>query len=170
MATKKSSKQSEQSASKQDSAAIDENKQKAAASKGGSTNRKDDDTIALDTEDDQAEDAGQELDQLLEMLEESELTELDPEEAIEIIEEWHDILNESGDASLKAIGKSLNQLKKALSASKSKPGDIAEALTNLGEQTDEYANNAQRGYKTKLHQLGKALTRAGESLEETEEA
>lgn len=169
---KESDKQSEQAKGNQGFAAMDEDKRKAAASKGGSANRKDDDTMAqLDNEVDNeaSEDEGEELDELLGVLEESELTDLDPEEGIEIIDEWHDILNESGDADLKEIGKSLKQLKKVLSASKSKPADIAAALTNLGEQTNEYANNAQRGYKTKLHILGKALSKAGKTVGQSEE-
>ena len=47
---------------------------------------------------------------------------------------------------------------------KSKPDDIAEAQSHLGEKTDDYATNAPRGYKTKLHTLGKALSSASKSL------
>jgi hypothetical protein len=126
---------------------------------------------------DQAEHAGdenehdesEELDELLELFEDDALLDLDPEEAVSEIDEWYEIINESGDAELKEIGKGLKQLKKVLTAAKTKPEAIAEALTQLGEQTDECANNAQRGYKTKLHKLGKALSKAGKSVAEQKE-
>jgi hypothetical protein len=166
MATSKSSsKQSGKEA--QGFAGMDEDKRKEAASKGGS--KKDDskkDDSEPKAEADETEDEGEELEELLSMVESGELTELDADEAVELIEEWHEILSESDDAGLKEIGKGLKQLKKALSASKSKPADIAEALTKLGEKTDEYADEAQRGYKTKLHTLGKALSKVGKSLEQ----
>lgn len=162
---------------KQGFASMDPEKQHEIASKGGRTShkgeepkaKKDDaeqDTSAVDEEHDE----GQELDELLDILEESELTDFDPEEGIEIIDQWQEILSESGDAELKEIGKSLKQLKKVLSSSKSKPEAIAEALSQVGAQTDEYANNAGRGYKTKLHKLGKALNKAGKSLEQQEDS
>ncbi|MBF2051517.1 MAG: KGG domain-containing protein [Leptolyngbya sp. IPPAS B-1204] len=162
---------------KQGFASMDPEKQREIASKGGRTSHKGDEPNAKvnDAEDaatdeitDEIEDEGEELDELLDILDEAELTDLDPEEGIEIIDQWHEILNDSGDAELKEIGKSLKQLKKVLSSSKSKPEAIAEALTQLGHQTDEYANNAQRGYKTKLHKLGKSLNKAGKSLEQQE--
>lgn len=114
-------------------------------------------------------DESEELNELLDMFEDEELSDIDPEEATSIIEEWHDILNHSGDANLKEIAKGLTKLKKAVSASKPKPEAIAEALTQIGEQINEYADNAERGYKTKLHKLGKSLSKAGKSLEKQEE-
>jgi general stress protein YciG len=166
MATSKSTKKDNQSQDKQGFAAMDEDKRKAAASKGGRSSGKSD---KADQEEDSIEaggDGDQELDELMSLIESEELLNLDPEEAVEMIDEWHEILNKSGDADLKEIGKSLKQLKKVLSASKSKPADISEALIGLGEQVNEYADDAQRGYKTKLHNLGKALSRAGKSIEE----
>lgn len=156
---------------KQGFASMDPEKQHEIASKGGRTAHKGESaedqsqsTKQADAETDH--DESEELDELLDILGEGELTDLDPDEATSMIEEWQEILAESGDAGLKEIGKSLKQLQKALSASKSKPADIAAALSRLGEQTDEYANDAGRGYKTKLHKLGKALNKAGKSLEE----
>jgi hypothetical protein len=110
-------------------------------------------------------DESEELDELLDLFEDDALLDLDPEEAVSMLDEWHEIINQSGDAELKGIDKGLKQLKKVLTASKTKPEAIAEALTQLGEQTDEYANNAGRGFKTKLHKLGKSLNKAGKSLE-----
>ncbi len=168
MATSKSTNKDNQSSSKgeQGFAAMDEDKRKAAASKGGRSSGKSESAKA--DQDSEEIDESEELDELMSLIESEELLDLDPEEAVEMIDEWHEILNESGDANLKEIGKSLKQLKKVLSASKSKPTDISEALVSLGEQVDEYANDAQRGYKTKLHNLGKALSRAGKSVEQSD--
>lgn len=158
---------------KQGFASMDSEKQREIASKGGHAAHKNDDHSKAKGSDAKADaedhDESEELDELLDILEEGNLTEIDPEEGISIIDEWHEILNGSGNAELKEIGKSLKQLKKVLSSSKSKPAAIAEALTQLGEQTNSYADNAERGYKTKLHKLGKALVKAGKSLEQEEE-
>lgn len=165
---------------KQGFASMDPEKQREIASKGGrASHRGDDADEDLDEDADESEDVeasdaadldeSEDLDELLSLLEESELTDLDPEEGIELIDEWYEIVNDAGDAKLKEIAKGLKQLKKVLSASKSKPAAIAEALSHLGEQTDDYANQAPRGYKTKLHQLGKTLNKAGRSLEQEEE-
>ncbi len=162
---------------KQGFASMDPEKQREIASKGGRSSHRGDSDEGSDEEFDEEEDSseveafdeGEELDELLNLLQESELADLDPQEGIELIDEWYDIVNDSGDTELKEVAKGLKQLKKVLSASKSKPADIAEALSQLGEQTDEYANQAPRGYKTKLHQLGKSLNQAGRSLEQDAE-
>lgn len=109
-------------------------------------------------------DTGEELDSLLTMLEEEDLTDMNLEQAVEMIDEWHGILNKSKDAELKEIGSNLKQLKKLLGASKIKEADLAEVMTNLGEQVDKFASNAERGYKTKMHRLGKALSSEGKEL------
>lgn len=162
---------------KQGFASMDEEKQREIASKGGHASHKGEDAKSKHQEADdnkevevEAHDESEELDELMELLEDGELTDLDPEEAINVIDEWQEILNESDDKGLKEIGKGLKQLKKALSVSNPKPANIAEALTHLGQQTDEYANDAGRGYKTKLHKLGKSLTKAGKSIEQEAEA
>lgn len=110
-------------------------------------------------------DEGEELNALLEAFEGSDLTEIDLDDATGLIDEWYEILHKSKESELKEIGNSLKQLKKLLSNSKAKGEDIAEALSQMGEQTDAAANNAERGYKTKLHKLGKALGKAGSSIE-----
>lgn len=115
-------------------------------------------------------DTGEELDHLLAMLEEEDLTDIDLEQAVEMIDEWHGILNKSKDADLKEIGSNLKQLKKLLGGSKIKEADLAEVLTELGGQVDKFANNAERGYKTKLHRLGKALSGEGKELASGESA
>ena len=109
-------------------------------------------------------DAGEELDNLLAMLEGEDLTDMDLEQAVEMIDEWNGILGKSKDAELKEIGNNLKQLKKLLGSSKLKEADLAEVMTQLGGQVDKFASNAERGYKTKLHRLGKALAGEGKEL------
>jgi hypothetical protein len=103
-------------------------------------------------------DMGDELDELLTMLEEEDLTDLDLEQAVEMIDEWQGILSKSKEDGLKEIGSNLKQLKKLLGANKIKEDSLAEVLSSLGSQVDEFANKAERGFKTKLHRLGKALS------------
>lgn len=164
---------SKQTSKSKNASASTNGEKRETASKGGSTAHKSEDTSSKQKENDDTEvqehDESEELDELLSLLEDAELTDLDPEEGISVIDEWQEILNESDDKELKEIGKGLKQLKKVLTASKTKPADIAAALTQLGQQTDEYANDAQRGYKTKLHKLGKSLSQAGKSLEQDDE-
>ncbi|MCU0567815.1 MAG: hypothetical protein MUF49_14595 [Oculatellaceae cyanobacterium Prado106] len=145
---------------KDNSAAMEDEKQQ----KGSKTATKNQET---ETADDSHEiDESEELDALLEMFEEGDLTSIDPEIAGEMIEEWQDILAESEDSELKEIGGHLKQLKKAISLKKPKVEEISEMLSQLGEQVNTSADNAKRGYKGKLHKLAKALTKAGRSLEQ----
>lgn len=115
-------------------------------------------------------DTSEELDNLLTMLEDEDLTDIDLEQAVEMIDEWHGILSKSKDADLKEIGNNLKQLKKILGSSKIKEADLAEVKAELGGQVDKAANNAERGYKTKLHRLGKALSSEGKELASDESA
>ena len=115
-------------------------------------------------------DTSEELDNLLTMLEDEDLTDMDLEQAVEMIDEWHGILNKSKDADLKEIGNNLKQLKKILGSSKIKEADLAEVMTELGGQVDKAANNAERGCKTKLHRLGKDLSSEGKELASDESA
>lgn len=177
---------SKQEAKGKDSAAKDDEKQKETAPKGGKSAQKNGESSSKshkeepvakkskqdtsDVEDEQEIDEGEELDALLEMLEgEDELTAIDPEAAIEMLDEWQELIGKSKDENLKEINNGLKQLKKQLSNDKGKAADIAEVLSQLGEHVDNYANDAERGYKTKLHKLGKTLTKASKSLETEEE-
>lgn len=115
-------------------------------------------------------DEGQELDALLELLQDDDLISVDLDEAVNVIDEWYDILHSSKEPELKEIGNNLKQLKKHLTNKKADVTDITESLTQLGDQVNTYADDAERGYKTKLHKVGKALSKAGESIEQDIEA
>lgn len=169
----------QESKGKQGFASMDEDKQKAIASKGGKTSHKGENTAETkssnrsanaesqtDSETDTGMDEAEELNSLLEAFESEDLTEIDLDEATEMIEEWQDTLTKSKDSDLKAVGSNLKQLKKQLSSGKAQPEELAELFTQLGEQVDSYANNAERGYKTKLHNLGRSFKHAAKSLQQ----
>jgi hypothetical protein len=113
-------------------------------------------------------DAGENLDSLLAMLDDEDLTDMDVDQAIEMIQEWHTILNEVETDGGQEIATSLKRLEKLLNDNADE-ADVGEVLTTVGAQVNEFANQAERGYKTKLHRLGKALTREGEELVGEEE-
>lgn len=111
-------------------------------------------------------DEAQELDGLLEIFSEHEITEIDMDVAAGMIDEWYDILHKSKDESYKEVAANLKQLKKLLSGKKDQSEEVVELLDELGGQTDELANAAQRGYKGKLHKVGKALRHAAQAIDE----
>lgn len=161
MATKQDAKNKQSSAAKGEDA-----KKNSKASHEAEPKTKSSEThSAAEIDEDQAE----ELDELLEAFGDGDLTAIDLDEATEIIEEWQEILSKSKDAEQKAIANSLKQLKKSLSSGKAKAEDLAELFSQLGEQIDEYGNNAERGYKTKMHDLGRAFKRVSRSLHAEEE-
>jgi hypothetical protein len=135
----------------------EESKKSVTASKDESTAKGDD------------MDEGRELDSLLALLENEELTSVDPEAATEMLDHWQSLLKESDEPGLADIADSLKKLKKSLTSKKPKSADIAESLMEIGDQVDGAAGEAKRGYKTKLHTLGKSLRKAGETLEEAED-
>jgi general stress protein YciG len=164
----------EETKGKQGFASMDEDKRKAVASKGGKTTVKGDTAspsskaqVAPEAEEDN--DASDELDELLEAFEEGDLTAIDLDQATEMIEEWQETLSKSKESGLKEIGSSLKKLTKSLSSGKAKVEDLAELLGHLGEQIDASASDADRGYKTKLHNLGRAFKKAAKSLESEED-
>lgn len=108
---------------------------------------------------------GSDLHELLEALE-GDVTSLEPEAAIEVIDEWHDALKGSKDEGLKAINHGLTELKKQLKRSKPDGAKLGELLVELGEQTEAAADAAERGTKGQLQKVGKALSKIGKSLAE----
>jgi hypothetical protein len=144
---------------------------KTASKKSGAQSEKEQDNLEKENQQTKASDdssdemdMGEELDELLTLLEEEDLTDIDLEQAADMIDEWQGVLSKSKEPELKEIGAGLKKLKKLVGSSKVKEADLAEVLSELGSQVDEFANNAQRGYKTKLHRLGKALSGEGKDL------
>ncbi|MBD2103122.1 hypothetical protein [Leptolyngbya sp. FACHB-261] len=111
--------------------------------------------------------SGPNLDELLEAVE-GDLTSLEAEAAINVIDQWHSALHKSEDENLKEIANGLKELKKLLKPKKSDASAIAEVLKQIGEQTVEAASDAQRGSKGELQKIGKALAKAGKSIEKAQ--
>lgn len=165
MATRQENKDKDKSNVKEDE------KQNQAAQKNQEAEDKGSSAKAESQPDSDADemDEKEELDSLLEVLEEEDLSALDIETATEMIDQWYEFLHGSDNAELKEVANTLKQLKKKITASKPKTPDIAEILSQLGEQIDTAADNAERGYKTKMHKLGKSLRKAGREVEKEEE-
>jgi hypothetical protein len=115
------------------------------------------------------EDEGQELDALLKLLNDEDAVDMDMEAATEMIDHWQTTLQQSEEPEMQAIGETLKHLKKSLTGKKPKENEITELLSQVGSQVDDFATSAKRGYKTKLHTLGKTLKQISEELKEDEE-
>lgn len=113
---------------------------------------------------DESDDESLELGALVDTLE-GDLTAIEPEAAIALIDEWEAAIKETKDDNLKAIDTSLKELKKQLKLKKADPAKLGEVLIQLGEHTNESADAAPRGTKGQLHKIGKALSKAGKALE-----
>jgi hypothetical protein len=154
---------------KQGFASMNEADRKATASKGGKTTHKGESESNTTSNAADTEAQGEELDELLEAFEGGDLAAIDLDEATEMIETWQETLSKSKDSALKEVGTSLKQLKKSLSSGKATAKDLTDLFTHLGEQVDTYAADAERGYKTKMHDLGRAFKRVARSLNAEEE-
>lgn len=104
----------------------------------------------------------EQFESMTEMLD-TDLTHVDTEQAIAVIDEWYALLHKSGDEQFKEIANHLKQLKQSLS--KGKTDQISELLTQLGEQTVAAASEAHRGLKGPIQRFGKLLSKTGKSLE-----
>ena len=110
----------------------------------------------------------QELDSLLEALE-GDLVAIEPDAALDLIDEWHGALNKAKEPELKELAGSLKELKQLLKGGKATGHEIGEVLSQIGEQTSEVASEADKGLKTPLQKLGKQLAKAGTSLGKAED-
>jgi septal ring factor EnvC (AmiA/AmiB activator) len=108
-------------------------------------------------------DSSQELDELIETLN-GDLSAVEPEAALDIVEQWHGLLNKAKEPELKEIASSLKQLQKLLKSGKAEAHEIGEVLEQLGEQTSDCASAADKGAKNTLQKLGKQLTKVGASI------
>ncbi|GJD15723.1 hypothetical protein RIVM261_006790 [Rivularia sp. IAM M-261] len=107
----------------------------------------------------------EEIDGLIDTLD-GDLTQVDSETSVGAIDTWYKVLHNSEDESIKEIANELKELKQVLKRSKPKATDIAEVLTRLGEQTQQAAHEAKRGFKGPVQRLGKLLSKTAKSLAE----
>lgn len=152
-------------ASKQQS---DKQADKASEAKQKETHEQQGDSKAIAADAQADSDLLEQLNSLSEVLN-SDLSDIDPEEGIRQIDEWYNVLHKSKDSAAKELSNNLKQLKQMLKGNKATGHEIGEALAELGEQTSEFAGNADKELKTPLQKLGKQFSKAGSALGKAED-
>jgi len=120
------------------------------------------------TADTNGDNANQELGSLLSTLE-GDLTALDNDTALSLVDEWYSSLHKAKEPEIKEIGSSLKELKQLLKGGKATGHEIGEILIEIGEQTINVASDGDQELKTPLQKLGKQLTKVGSSLGKAED-
>lgn len=130
----------------------------------------DKETTAKATADDaQAEfDVSQEVDELIQSLE-GNLSEIEAESALSLVDQWYDFLHKFKEPEVKELASGLKDLQKLLKSGKATGHEISEVLIHIGEQTNEFSDNAQKGLKQPVQRLGKQLRKAGTSIAKAED-
>uniref|UniRef100_A0A832H5M0 Uncharacterized protein n=1 Tax=Oscillatoriales cyanobacterium SpSt-402 TaxID=2282168 RepID=A0A832H5M0_9CYAN len=113
-------------------------------------------------------DVNQEIDELVQTLQ-GDLSELEVEDALSLIDQWHGILNKVKEPAAKDLANALKDLQKMLKGGKATGHEISEALIHLGEQTAEFRGDAEKGSKQSVQKLGKQLRKAGTSIAKAED-
>jgi uncharacterized phage infection (PIP) family protein YhgE len=110
----------------------------------------------------------QQLDSLLSLLD-GDITSIDSEEALNLVDNWYNIVHKEKDAHSKELAKHLKELSKSLKGGKATGHEIGEILSEIGEQTTEIAGDADKEFKNPLKKLGKQLNKVGTSLGKAED-
>jgi hypothetical protein len=110
----------------------------------------------------------QDLEQLMQSLQ-GDLGEIDADQGLALIKHWHDFLNKSKESSVKKLASGLKDLEKILKGGKATGQDISEALIHIGEETVEFASDADKEVKQAVQKLGKQLRKAGTSIAQSGE-
>ncbi len=110
----------------------------------------------------------QQLESLLSDLE-GDLTDVEPDIAIDLIDHWHSTLHKAKEPDLKELSNGLKELKQALKGGKATGHEIGEILCTLGDQTSDIASDTNKVLKTPLQKLGKLLSKAGNALGKAED-
>lgn len=98
-----------------------------------------------------------------------DLSALSSEDANSLIEEWYNLLHKAKEPEVKEIATQLKQLKQHLKSNKATGHEISEVLIEIGEQTANFASDAEKQIRTPVRKLGKQLTKVGNSLGKAEE-
>ncbi|MFN6569823.1 hypothetical protein [Dendronalium sp. ChiSLP03b] len=98
-----------------------------------------------------------------------DLSTLSSEDATGLIDEWYNFLHKAKEPEVKEIANQLKQLKQHLKSNKATGHDISEVLIEIGEQTANFASDAEKDIRTPVRRLGKQLTKVGNSLGKAEE-
>ncbi len=110
----------------------------------------------------------QQLDSLLSTLE-GDLTTLDNDAVLGLLDEWYGSVHKAKEPEIKEIATGLKELKQLLKSGKATGHEIGEVLIEIGEQTISVASDTDKELKTPLHKLGKQLTKVGSSLGKAED-
>ena len=113
-------------------------------------------------------DVNQEMDQLIQALE-GDLSQIDAESALDLVDQWHGFLSKSKEPETKELASELKALQKMLKSGKATGHEISEALIQIGEQTTEFSGDAEKGLKQPVQRLGKQLRKAGTSIAKAED-
>ncbi len=108
------------------------------------------------------------LDSLLKALD-GDLTAIDSDAAMGLIDQWYDSLHSAKGPDTKALATSLKHLKQLLKGGKATGHEIGEALGDIGEHTTQMVDSADTDLKTPLQKLGKQLSKIGLSLGKAED-
>ncbi|WP_193200943.1 hypothetical protein [Nostoc sp. MG11] len=98
-----------------------------------------------------------------------DLSVLSSEDALSLVDEWHDLLHKAKEPEIKEIATHLKQLKQLLKSNKATGHEISEVLMEVGEQTANFASDADKEIKTPIRQLGKKISKVGNSLGKAED-
>jgi phosphopantetheine adenylyltransferase len=144
-----------QSKSKDSDAVKENTSKKSSQSNGNSSN-------------DNGGDLGKKIESLHSTLS-GDLSSIESEAALNLIDEWHDILHKAKEPEIKELSSHLKQLKQLLKGGKATAHEISDILSEIGEQTSEYATDVDKEIKNPLRQIGKQLSKLGNSLAKAEE-
>jgi hypothetical protein len=98
------------------------------------------------------------------------LSEIDPDTALESIDTFLSLLKQAKQPEAKEIATGLKDLQKLLKRKEPSGHELGELIAHLGEQTIEIAGDADKGLKAPLQHLGKQLTKIGRSLSKAEDS
>lgn len=110
----------------------------------------------------------QKLESLSEALQ-GDLSSIDPDTALKMIDELHGLVHQSKQPEAKEIATGLKELQKQLKRKEPSGHELGELIGHLGEQTSEIAAGAEKELKAPLQRLGKQLVKVGRSLAKAED-
>ena len=113
-------------------------------------------------------DVSRQLDDLLQTLQ-GDLSSIDTETSLSLIDHWHSFLNKTKDSGYKELAGGLKDLQKMLKGGKATGHEISETLIHIGEQTAEITLDAETEIKQPIQKLGKQLRNVGTSLAKAED-
>ncbi|UBF25873.1 hypothetical protein K9N68_30740 [Kovacikia minuta CCNUW1] len=112
--------------------------------------------------------ASEEIDQLVQTLD-GDLSETEPEQALELVNQWYDFVHKVKDPGVKELASGLKDLQKLLKSGKATGYEISDILIHLGEQVGNVSDSAEKGMKQSVQRLGKQLRKAGTATAKEED-